>query len=84
MKTSESTLEVLLSHYEDLRAKVKEIEQQRDTAIRDFEGLDRSFADLHQRYLRLKQSADSQQQVECVPSIPGHTDIGLGREGASL
>ena len=31
--------------------------------MRDFEGLDKSFADLHQRYLRLKQSSDSQQQV---------------------
>ena len=35
--------------------------------MRDFEGLDKSFADLHQRYLRLKQSSDSQQQVTlCV------------------
>ena len=63
LKTSEGTQEILHSHYNDLRAKVTEIEHQRETATKDFEGLDKSFADLHQRYLRLKQSSDSQQQV---------------------
>ena len=72
LKTNESTQEILHSHYDDLRAKVKDIEQQREVAIRDFEGLDKSFADLHQRYLRLKQSSDSQQQVYTA-SIHTHT-----------
>lgn len=69
MKTNESTQEILHSHYDDLRAKVKEIEQQREAAIRDFEGLDKSFADLHQRYLRLKQSSDTLQQVSLNQSV---------------
>ena len=75
LKTNESTQEILHTHYNDLWAKVKEIEQQRETATKDFEGLDKSFADLHQRYLRLKQSSDSQQQVHllCVTDSSGET-----------
>ena len=63
LKTNETSQEILHTHYDDLRDKVKDIEQQREAAMKDFEGLDKSFADLHQRYLRLKQSSDSQQQV---------------------
>lgn len=66
LKTNESTHDILHTHYDELRSKVKEIEQQRESAIRDFEGLDKSFADLHQRYLKLKQSSDSQQQHEKI------------------
>lgn len=64
LKTNENMQEIVHRHYDDLRTKVKDIEQQRESAIRDFEGLDKSFADLHQRYLRLKQSSDNQQQQE--------------------
>ena len=54
---------------------MKEIEQQRESAIRDFEGLDKSFADLHQRYLKLKQSSDSQQQVYRETTITIHQQM---------
>ena len=62
-KTNETSQEVIQAHYEHLRTQVKETEQQRDSSLKDFEGLDKSFTDLHQRYLKLKQSSDTQQQV---------------------
>lgn len=79
-KTNETSQEVIQTHYEHLRTQVKETEQQRDSSLKDFEGLDKSFTDLHQRYLKLKQSSDSQQQVWVWQEREG----GGGRELSSL
>lgn len=45
--------------YEELKGEVSKLEQQRDQALADFESLEKSFADLHQRYLKLKSTAQT-------------------------
>ena len=49
--------------YEELKGEVSKLEQQRDQTLADFESLEKSFTDLHQRYLKLKSIAQALQKV---------------------
>lgn len=49
--------------YGELKTEIKKLEHQRDQTLRDFESLEKSFADLHQRYLKLKTASQALQQV---------------------
>ena len=70
--------------YEELKGEVSKLEQQRDQALSDFESLEKSFADLHQRYLKLKSASQTllkvgncysyliYHEVDCVSMIHAH------------
>ena len=47
----------IIDCYEKLKEDAKRVEEQRKQAITDFESLEKSFADLHQRYLKLKSTS---------------------------
>ena len=49
--------------YSELKTEIKKVEHQRDQTLSDFESLEKSFADLHQRYLKLKTASQALQQV---------------------
>lgn len=53
----------MTDRYEELKGEVSKLEQQRDQTLADFESLEKSFADLHQRYLKLKSIAQTFQRV---------------------
>ena len=53
----------MTDRYEELKGEVSKLEQQRDQTLADFESLEKSFADLHQRYLKLKSTAQTLQKV---------------------
>ena len=52
--------------YEELKGEISKLEQQRDQTLADFESLEKSFADLHQRYLKLKSIAQTFQRVSSL------------------
>ena len=64
--------------YEELKVEAGQLEQDRDTALADFESLEKAFADLHQRYFKLKSSS---QALQKVPGIESQIKYGSGGGG---
>lgn len=55
---------IMLEKYEEMKQYVKDTEKQRDQALLDFESLEKSFNELHQRYLKLKNVAQAMKKNE--------------------
>ena len=69
-----------IDKYGELKTELKKVEHQRDQTMRDFESLEKSFADLHQRYLKLKTASQTLQQVLPPPHPKHHSKLAGSRD----
>lgn len=58
--------------HEELKATTQRLEEQRDQTLTDFESLEKAFADLHQRYLKLKTASQTLHKVRVGKTLRNH------------
>ncbi|XP_065919444.1 transforming acidic coiled-coil-containing protein 3-like [Dysidea avara] len=63
-KKSQDDNTIMLNKYEEMKSFVKDTEKQRDQALLDFESLEKSFNEMHQRYLKLKNVTQAMKKNE--------------------